>query len=244
MITLDRRRTPTMGRFRAAQDHKNTYARALREIRRGDKQTHWMWFIFPQLRGLARSETAWHFGLADKAEAVAYLEDPALRMRLAECATAVLRHDRIAFLSSVDQRKLRSSMTLFGQVAKDPALANAVLAKFFDGQPDQFTLDLLAGKTITLPVAPPPRPAVGGQRQAGIQRARGALLDAERRRREGEPWTRDRVATFAASFGLSTVAARQMADAWMVDRQRAMKKAWEACADSFDYDQQSLFDDQ
>lgn len=240
MTTMTRPLPTGLARFRRAQDHHGAYRRALREISQGVKRTHWMWFVFPQLRGLAKSDTARYFGIADRAEAYAYLSDPVLRLRLAECASGVLRQTELMF-SRVDTYKLRSSMTLFGQVAEDPTLANAVLEKFFDGKPDQLTLDLLAGKPIVLPESrPTPRPVATGRfREQGVQRARAALDAAERRRRAQEPWSRDRVSTFLASFGgLSTVAVRQMTDAWMADRQSAMKMAWESCADSFDQHEQ------
>lgn len=240
MTTMTRPLPASLERFRRAQDHNGAYRRAFQEITRGEKKTHWMWFVFPQLRGLAKSDTARYFGIANRAEAHAYLSDPVLRLRLAECASGIVRRDKLMF-ERVDTYKLRASMTLFAQVAEDPTLANLVLRKFFDGTPDPLTLDLLAGKTIVLPQSrPTPREATAGLfREQGVQRARAALDAADRRRREAQPWTRDRVSTFLASFGgLSTVAVRQMTDAWMADRQSAMKQAWEACADSFDNQQE------
>jgi uncharacterized protein (DUF1810 family) len=126
-------------RFRAAQDP--VYATVIGEIRAGDKRSHWMWFIFPQLAGLGRSATAERYGIAGRAEARAYLDDPVLGARLRECTAEVakLGHQMFGF---PDDLKLRSSMTLFARVADDPAPFEAVLAKFFDG-PDPRTLELL-----------------------------------------------------------------------------------------------------
>lgn len=212
MITMVRN---GLGRFRFAQDRQNTYRRALQEIRRGEKKTHWMWFIFPQHRGLAKSEIARIYGIADRAEADAYLADPILAVRLYECTTAILRQDRLMF-SDTDTRKLRSCMTLFGAVAKDPSVPNQVLDKFFDGRPDHLTLDLLAGKKIVLPVSKPNPVTVRWQQPA------------LRMPHDPEPWTRERVTSFVKSFGLSSVGTRQMVDAWMADRGRAMGAVWAA----------------
>jgi uncharacterized protein (DUF1810 family) len=205
----------TLARFHHA--HERTYRRALQEIRRSEKTSHWMWFIFPQLRGLAKSETAQAFGIADRAEAETYLSDPILRLRLYECTTAVLGHDRLMF-GYPDDAKLRSCMTLFREVAADPALPNAVLAKFYGGRPDQLTLDLLAGKPIVLPTSRTVKPAPSARRQRAL-----------RMPAEPEPWPRERVMSFVKSFGLSTVATRQMVDAWMADRGKAMGAVWAAC---------------
>lgn len=203
----------TLTRFHAAHARNGIYHRALREIQAGVKRDHWMWFIFPQLKGLAKSEIAQYYGIADRAEALAYINDPVLRLRLGACATGVLRHSRLIFRYPDDQ-KLRSSMTLFSQVAEDPSLANAVLAKFFPG-PDQLTLDLLAGKPITLPRSP--------LRPKAVREASPIEWPCE-----AGPWTRERVTSYVRGFGLSTVAARQMVDAWMADRGRAMGAVWAA----------------
>lgn len=215
-----------LARFHAAQSR--TYPKVIREIQRGDKQTHWMWFIFPQHRGLARSDMATRFGIADQAEAAAYLADRTLRIRLFECTMGVLGHDRLMF-PYPDNRKLQSCMTLFRAVADDPSLPNAVLTKFFDGKPDQNTLDLLAGKPVTLK---PARAARGIDMarhwEKQISQAQAVATSAGRdRRRERDPWSRERVASFVKGFGLSTVATRQMVDAWMADQARAQREGWE-----------------
>ncbi len=135
-----------LARFRAAQD--GVYDGALRELRAGRKTGHWMWFIFPQLRGLGRSATATRFGIADLAEARAYLRDPVLGPRLAACAGALLGHGTATaedILGPVDALKLRSSATLF-RAAGDPRTARlmqALLDRFHGGQPCPLTLAAL-----------------------------------------------------------------------------------------------------
>jgi len=204
-------------RFHAAQN--TIYRQALAEITRGDKKTHWMWFIFPQHVGLARSDIARRFGIVDKAEAVAYLNNTVLRTRLYQCTMGVLSHDKLMF-SRPDDAKLRSCMTLFREAAPDPTLPNKVLEKFFDGKPDPLTLDLLAGKTIKLPHTPKLKEPV---------RWSQPMLRVPA---DTEPWTRERVTSFVKSFGLSTVATRQMVEAWMADRGKAMGAIWAAREES------------
>lgn len=131
-------------RFVAAQ--QDSYPAALAELRRGRKTSHWMWFVFPQLKGLGRSATAQHYGIASPDEARAYLAHPLLGARLLE-ASAALRDapgSADAILGAVDAMKLRSSMTLFAAVAEDPTPFAALLQRFFDGVPDTATQRLLA----------------------------------------------------------------------------------------------------
>ncbi|MBM2574833.1 DUF1810 domain-containing protein [Jannaschia sp. Os4] len=119
-----------LARFHAAQE--GAWETALAELEAGRKRTHWMWFVFPQLRGLGRSDMAWRYGIDGADEARAYLADPVLRDRLARGATALLRHadgDLDAILGTVDALKLRSSMTLFETVDPDGPWG-AVLAAF------------------------------------------------------------------------------------------------------------------
>lgn len=123
----------TLQRFLDAQ--ADTYAAALAELREGRKRSHWMWFIFPQLASLGRSGTAKFYGIADLAEARAYLADPVLGPRLIACAEAMLMHpDRSAedILGPVDALKLRSSATLF-ETAGAEAMGR-VLATFYGGE--------------------------------------------------------------------------------------------------------------
>jgi len=131
-------------RFVAAQ--RNTYDDALAELRDGYKHTHWMWFVFPQLRGLGRSELSRKYGLASVAEAAAYAAHPVLGPRLRACCAAMLEctRDAVGVLGWVDARKLRSSMTLFHLADPDEPLFQAVLDRFYGGSLDPMTEDLLA----------------------------------------------------------------------------------------------------
>ncbi len=135
-------------RFVAAQDAGGTYGTALRELRQGRKTSHWMWFVFPQLAGLGRSETARSFALHGPDEARAYLAHPVLGPRLRECARALTElaaDDPVAVLGSTDAQKLRSSMTLFAVVAPDEPVFREVLDRWFDGRSDPRTHELLGG---------------------------------------------------------------------------------------------------
>lgn len=123
----------------------DSFEAALAELRRGLKQSHWMWFIFPQLAGLGRSSTAQFYGIASLDEARAYLAHPLLGPRLRECIEALLRWNNRRpeqILGPVDALKLRSSLTLFNQVESGGAFA-AALAAFYAGEPDERTLALL-----------------------------------------------------------------------------------------------------
>jgi uncharacterized protein (DUF1810 family) len=137
-----------LARFVTAQDDNGVYQRALDELRAGRKQTHWMWFVFPQIAGLGHSGTARHFAVSGLGEVVAYLADPVLGPRLRECASALTSlpgSDAVAVLGPIDAMKLRSSMTLFAEGAPDDTVFREVLEKYFHGVPDQKTLDLLRG---------------------------------------------------------------------------------------------------
>jgi uncharacterized protein (DUF1810 family) len=126
-----------------------TWAAARAELAAGRKRTHWMWFVFPQLRGLGRSETARHFGIGSRDEAVAYLAHPVLGPRLRECVDLVLATERLSahdIFGTPDDMKLRSCLTLFREVAgAGGGLFDRALDRFFDGEPDPSTLQLLAG---------------------------------------------------------------------------------------------------
>jgi uncharacterized protein (DUF1810 family) len=133
-----------LARFVSAQER--ALPRALSELRRGRKETHWMWFVFPQLAGLGTSELAERYAVGSEEEAAAYLAHPVLGPRLVQCAEALLAIEgRSAreILGSPDDLKLRSSMTLFARVPGAPAEFGAVLLRYFDGQPDPRTLALL-----------------------------------------------------------------------------------------------------
>ncbi len=124
------------------------YEDALAELRAGYKQSHWMWFVFPQIAGLGRSAMAERYAIADLDEAVAYLQHPVLGRRLEECAQALLQHSgRTArqILGSPDDLKLRSSMTLFAAADPENALFQQILDVFYDGKADPETLKRLPG---------------------------------------------------------------------------------------------------
>jgi uncharacterized protein (DUF1810 family) len=127
-------------RFTDAQDR--IYERAYAELRRGRKDSHWMWFVFPQIHGLGHSAMSQRYAITSLDEAREYLADPVLGARLRACAEAVAAHpDRTAedIFGSVDAQKLRSSMTLFHRAAPDEAIFKKVLDQFFDGRPDPAT---------------------------------------------------------------------------------------------------------
>lgn len=133
-----------LDRFVAAQE--DAYSRALAELRQGRKQSHWMWFVFPQAAGLGRSEPARRYGIASREEARAYLAHPILGPRLRKCTEAMLGHrGRSAeeILGPTDAVKLRSSMTLFELTAAEPGLFAAALEAFHEGKRDEATLELL-----------------------------------------------------------------------------------------------------
>lgn len=127
----------------AQQGH---YRAALGEIRAGQKRSHWMWYVFPQYRGLGFSATSVHFSINSLAEARAYLEHPVLGQRLRECATALLALDgRSArqIFGWPDELKLKSCMTLFARAAPEDPVFERVLEKYYPGQRDEKTLELL-----------------------------------------------------------------------------------------------------
>ena len=133
-------------RFVTAQEDHGTYASALRELRAGRKTSHWMWFVFPQVAGLGRSETARFYALAGLEEARAYLAHPTLGPRLVECAdtlAGLATHDPVSVMGTIDAMKLRSSMTLFAHAAETDehrASFRAVLERFYGGAEDPETL--------------------------------------------------------------------------------------------------------
>jgi uncharacterized protein (DUF1810 family) len=131
-------------RFLDAQS--SVYPLVLDELRRGRKQSHWMWFVFPQLAGLGHSAMAQRFAIASRAEAVAYLGHGVLGSRLRECTALVngiAGRTIFEILGSPDNLKFHSSMTLFGAVSSDPKFAVAI-TKLYGEKRDQKTLDLLS----------------------------------------------------------------------------------------------------
>lgn len=122
------------------------YAQACAELEAGDKRTHWMWFVFPQLAELGRSSTAQYYGIGSREEALAYWQHPVLGPRLANCTSLVLGlQGRTAFqvFHTPDDLKFRSCMTLFRVVAPEEPLFTQALDKYFGGGGDPLTLALL-----------------------------------------------------------------------------------------------------
>lgn len=141
-------RTEGEGLERFLQAQARDYAQALAELKAGQKRSHWIWYVLPQLRGLGRSEMARHYSISDRAEAQAYIAHPVLGARLVECVGAVLTHpDRSAeeILGAVDALKFRSCLTLFHEVAPGEACFAEALRVFYRGERDSQTLRLLAG---------------------------------------------------------------------------------------------------
>jgi uncharacterized protein (DUF1810 family) len=134
-------------RFVDAQDP--VIDRVLAELRAGRKTSHWMWFVFPQIKGLGMSAMSQRFAIGSRAEAQAYLHHPVLAARLRECTQLVNdvqgRPLREIF-GMPDDQKFRSSMTLFAQVAADPAPFNDALRKYCGGTADPLTLERLAAR--------------------------------------------------------------------------------------------------
>ncbi len=131
---------------RFTTEHKRSFDRALAEIKRGKKQTHWMWYIFPQMRGLGTSYMANFYGIQSLDEARAYIGDEYLGANLREISSALLElecNDPRAVMGFPDDMKLRSSMTLFLRATDDNEVFRAVLDKFFGGDEDPKTLEML-----------------------------------------------------------------------------------------------------
>lgn len=137
-------------RFLDAQNQM--YLKALDELRAGKKQSHWMWFVFPQLKGLGRSDTSRFYSISDIEEATDYLAHPVLGKHLIETAQALLQiqgKTATEILGSPDDLKLRSSMTLFSSVADAPPVFDQVLHKYFNGLPDTRTLEMLQNMSVS-----------------------------------------------------------------------------------------------
>ncbi|HLG56981.1 MAG TPA: DUF1810 domain-containing protein [Vicinamibacterales bacterium] len=135
-----------LARFVDAQE--DSYQQALSEIRSGRKQSHWMWYVFPQFAGLGVSSTSQRYAVKSVAEAEAYLAHPVLGPRLLEIAEAVLRlegRSASEVFGSPDDMKLRSCATLFVCVSPDDSVFHRIIDKYFDGQRDEATLRLVSG---------------------------------------------------------------------------------------------------
>lgn len=131
---------------RFVQAQEPVIERVLAELRAGRKTSHWMWFVFPQIRGLGHSPMAQHFAIASRAEAEAYLSDPILGPRLRECTRLVNEiegRDIEEIFGYPDHLKFRSSMTLFAHVTTDNKVFVDALSKYFGGEGDPLTLDRL-----------------------------------------------------------------------------------------------------
>lgn len=134
-----------LSRFTKAQE--GIYNNVLAELRKGEKRTHWMWFIFPQIEGLGHSSTSRYYAIKGMEEARQYLKHPVLGQRLLECTEAVLGvegRSASEIFGYPDDLKLKSSMTLFAQVAGSQPLLGRVLDKYFHGERDVRTLSLWA----------------------------------------------------------------------------------------------------
>ncbi len=134
----------SLDRFLEAQERM--YEIALKEIRNGEKESHWMWYIFPQLRGLGRSQMAYAYGINGVEEAKAYLAHPILSARLIEISEALLEHkdqDIEDILGDIDAIKLRSSMTLFALISEENSVFHQILECFYNGGLDQVTLKVI-----------------------------------------------------------------------------------------------------
>jgi uncharacterized protein (DUF1810 family) len=135
------------GLERFVQAQQTVYEHVLDELRAGRKRSHWMWFIFPQIEGLGRSEMARHYALSSKKEAAAYLAHPVLGPRLKQCAQLVLAIQGKSLneiFGVPDDMKFRSSMTLFASVAGAASIFQACLNKYCGNQPDPATVAKLA----------------------------------------------------------------------------------------------------
>lgn len=142
----DSSNTVDLERFRKAQQNFGTYQRAMAEIRNGRKETHWMWYIFPQMHGLGISSMSQHYAIHGLEEAKAYLNDPYLGGNLREISQVLMALDTdnaYEIFGSPDDIKLRSSMTLFAAAAGEGSVFARVLEKFFGGGYDPLTLHLL-----------------------------------------------------------------------------------------------------
>ena len=138
----------TLSRFLTAQE--GVYSTALEELKRGRKDSCWMWFVFPQIEGLGRTSTSQFYAIKSADEAEAYLSHPVLGRRLIECCEALLEHTGLSaseIFGFPDDLKLKSSMTLFAAVSGEKrSVFHRVLERYFDGIQDRITLSKLSGE--------------------------------------------------------------------------------------------------
>ncbi|MDD7564570.1 MAG: DUF1810 domain-containing protein [Prevotellamassilia sp.] len=145
---LKKTATDTFNLQRFVDAQQGIYERAFDEISHGRKLTHWMWFIFPQMKGLGHSAMSKHYGIQSREEAVAYLEHPVLGKRLVDISRALLNlKSKSAFevFGKPDDMKLQSSMTLFSSILEEGNVFERVLIEYFDGRPCKHTLKMLEG---------------------------------------------------------------------------------------------------
>lgn len=142
----------SLDRFVTAQSGDMGYDTALQEIQAGHKRSHWIWYIFPQLRSLGHSPRAIAYGIIDRAEAIAYLEHPLLSKRLREITRALLQQPNTCaeelMGSNIDARKLQSSMTLFATIQQADSLYADLLDHLFNGKRCDKTLSLLREEKV------------------------------------------------------------------------------------------------
>lgn len=138
-----------LNRFVEAQ--RSLYSTALAELKAGEKRSHWMWFIFPQVSGLGSSSMARRYAIHSRAEAVAFLEHPVLGTRLMECVDALLALESLSaqqIMGDPDFMKLQSSMTLFAAASPFETRFERLIAKYYAGGKDQKTLSFLSGDEL------------------------------------------------------------------------------------------------
>lgn len=139
-------KSPSVKRFLEAQNREHAgYKQALEEVRSGRKLSHWIWYVFPQLKGLGYSQMANFYGIKDREEGEDYMLHPTLNDRIHEISSALLQHKgkaAIDIFGSIDSMKVRSSMTLFDELSPNDVFGN-VLDAFFDGKRDEKTLKFL-----------------------------------------------------------------------------------------------------
>lgn len=133
-----------LDRFLSAQD--SSYESIINELKQGQKQGHWMWYIFPQVDGLGFSSTSRHYSIKSKLEAIAYLNHPVLGKRLIECTQTVIFHDHLSaekIFGYPDYLKFHSCITLFNEISKKENPFQKAIDQFYEGKTDPKTLELL-----------------------------------------------------------------------------------------------------
>jgi uncharacterized protein (DUF1810 family) len=146
-VIMNERDPHNLQRFLAAQ--AEDYNCALRELQQGQKESHWMWYIFPQVAGLGRSSMAQEYAIRSREEAVAYLNHAVLGTRLRRCCEALLRHQGRnvqEIMGFPDDLKLRSSMTLFAMISPQDSVFHEVLKAFYSGEMDERTIAFLQAR--------------------------------------------------------------------------------------------------